>query len=83
MGVDPVAIVRAALINFRTGSKGQGGSTITQQLIKQLLLTSERSYVRKMKEAILAYRLEKDLSKDEILTHLSESDLPGRARLRR
>ncbi len=68
MGVDPVAIARAALINFRTGTKGQGGSTITQQLIKQLLLTSERSFTRKMKEAILAYRLEKNLSKDEILT---------------
>lgn len=68
MGVDPVAIARAAINNFRKGRAGEGGSTITQQLIKQLLLTSERSYTRKMKEAILAYRLEKDLSKDEILT---------------
>lgn len=68
MGVDPVAILRAAINNFRRGHTGEGGSTITQQLIKQLLLTSERSYTRKMKEAILAYRLEKDLSKDEILT---------------
>ena len=68
MGVDPLAIARAAINNFRKGRAGEGGSTITQQLIKQLLLTSERSYKRKMKEAILAYRLEKDLSKDEILT---------------
>ncbi|WP_300925400.1 penicillin-binding protein 1A [uncultured Desulfovibrio sp.] len=68
MGVDPMAILRAAINNFRKGHTGEGGSTITQQLIKQLLLTSERSYTRKMKEAILAYRLEKDLSKNDILT---------------
>lgn len=68
MGVDPIAILRAAINNFRKGHAGEGGSTITQQLIKQLLLTSERSYTRKMKEAILAYRIEKDLTKNEILT---------------
>lgn len=68
MGVDPTAIARAAINNFRKRRAGEGGSTITQQLIKQLLLSSERSYVRKMKEAVLAYRLEKDFSKDEILT---------------
>ncbi len=67
-GVDPMAILRAAINNLRKGHTGEGGSTITQQLIKQLLLTSERSYTRKMKEAILAYRIEKDLSKNEILT---------------
>lgn len=67
-GVDPIAILRAAINNFRKGRPGEGGSTITQQLIKQLLLTSERSYTRKMKEAILAYQLEKDLSKKDILT---------------
>lgn len=68
LGVDPMAILRAAINNFRKGHTGEGGSTITQQLIKQLLLTSERSYTRKMKEAILAYRLEKNLTKNEILT---------------
>ncbi|MDR1776354.1 MAG: PBP1A family penicillin-binding protein [Desulfovibrio sp.] len=67
-GIDPTAIIRAALSNFRTGTHGQGGSTITQQIIKQLLLSSERTYTRKIKEAILAYQLEKNLSKDEILT---------------
>ncbi|MDR2743653.1 MAG: PBP1A family penicillin-binding protein [Desulfovibrio sp.] len=67
-GIDPVAIVRAALTNFRTGTKSSGGSTITQQIIKQLLLSSERTYTRKIKEALLAYRLEKNLSKDEILS---------------
>ena len=66
-GVDPVAIARAAFVNITSGSKRQGGSTITQQVIKQLLLTSERSYTRKMKEAILAYQLENTLSKDQIL----------------
>lgn len=68
MGVDPLAILRAAINNFRRGHTGEGGSTITQQLVKQLLLTSERSYTRKIKEAILAYRIEKNLTKNEILT---------------
>lgn len=68
LGVDPWAILRAAINNFRRGHTGEGGSTITQQLVKQLLLTSERSYTRKMKEAILAYQIEKDLTKNEILT---------------
>ena len=67
-GVAPTAIVQAAMINFRTGTKGHGGSTITQQVIKQLLLTSERTYARKIKEVLLACRLEKILSKDEILS---------------
>lgn len=67
-GVDPVAIVRAAVVNFQRGTVSQGGSTITQQIIKQLLLSSERKYIRKIKEAILAYRLERHLTKDEILT---------------
>ncbi|MBO4335478.1 MAG: PBP1A family penicillin-binding protein [Desulfovibrio sp.] len=68
LGVDPFAIARAAINNFKKGHTGEGGSTITQQLIKQLLLSSERSYTRKMKEAILAYQLEKNLSKDDILS---------------
>ncbi|MDR3361606.1 MAG: PBP1A family penicillin-binding protein [Desulfovibrio sp.] len=67
-GIDPMAIARAAYVNMRTGTTSQGGSTITQQTIKQLLLSSERSFVRKMKEAILAVELEKHLPKDEILT---------------
>lgn len=67
MGIDPVAIMRAAINNCK-GRQGEGGSTLLQQLIKQLLLTSERSYTRKMKEAILAYQLEKNFTKDQILT---------------
>ena len=66
-GVDFKAIVRAALTNFQTGEKSSGGSTITQQVIKRLMLTPEKSYERKLKEMILAYRLEQQFSKDEIL----------------
>jgi penicillin-binding protein 1A len=67
-GIDLMGIVRAAIKNLMAGDIVQGGSTITQQVIKSLLLTPERSYKRKLKEAILAYRLEKNLDKDEILT---------------
>ncbi|MDD3311269.1 PBP1A family penicillin-binding protein [Pseudodesulfovibrio sp.] len=67
-GVDLTAIARAFVANLRAGHTRQGGSTITQQIIKRLLLTSERSYERKLKEAILAFRLENYLTKDEILT---------------
>ncbi|MDR2573128.1 MAG: PBP1A family penicillin-binding protein [Desulfovibrio sp.] len=67
-GIDPTAIIRAILTNFRYGSNRSGGSTITQQIVKQLLLSSERTYTRKIKEALLAHRLEKYLAKDEILS---------------
>ena len=67
-GVDPVAVVRAFYKNVKAGSIKEGASTITQQLVKALLLSSEKEFERKLKEAILAYRLEKDLSKEEILT---------------
>ncbi len=67
-GVDLPGIFRAAIKNLVAGSIVQGGSTITQQVIKSMLLTPERSYERKIKEIILAYRLEKYLTKDEILT---------------
>jgi penicillin-binding protein 1A len=67
-GVDPLAIFRASLKNLQAGAVRQGGSTITQQLIKRLLLSSEKSLKRKLKEAVLAYRLERYLTKDEILT---------------
>lgn len=67
-GVRPMAIVRAAIYNQIPGRGTQGGSTITQQVIKLTLLTSERSLIRKLKEAFLAIKLETKLSKDEILT---------------
>lgn len=67
-GINPIAIFRAFLVNLQSGTTRQGGSTITQQVIKRLLLTPERSYERKLKEAILAYRLERYLTKKDILT---------------
>lgn len=67
-GIDITGILRSLVRNIQAGSIVQGGSTITQQVIKSLLLTPERSYERKLKEAILAYRLEHHLTKDDILT---------------
>jgi penicillin-binding protein 1A len=67
-GIDLRAIIRALIRNIQARSIVQGGSTITQQIIKSLLLTPERTFERKLKEAILAYRLERFLTKDEILT---------------
>ena len=66
-GVDLVSIARAAVINFQSGKSKQGASTITQQVVKNLLLSPEKRLRRKVKEAILSYRLEKRLSKDDIL----------------
>ena len=66
-GINPARILSAALANLRAGHTVQGGSTITQQVAKNFLLTSERSYTRKIREAILAYRIEKAFSKDDIL----------------
>jgi len=66
-GVDPVSIVRAMVNNWAAGEKVQGGSTITQQVVKSLLLTPQKSYERKLKEVILAMRLEQQLTKQEIL----------------
>ncbi len=66
-GVDPIAVTRAAIVNFQRSGVEQGGSTITQQLVKMLLLSPERSWERKAKELYLAVRLESASSKDEIL----------------
>lgn len=66
-GLDFVSIFRAALKNIRAGGIVQGGSTITQQVAKSLLLTPERKFSRKFKEAILAWRIEQNFSKREIL----------------
>ena len=66
-GIDLVSIMRAAYKNIKAGGIVQGGSTITQQVAKSMLLTPERKFKRKFKEAILAYRMEKRLSKEEIL----------------
>ncbi len=67
-GVDYVSILRAAWANLRAGGETvQGASTITQQTVKQLLLSSEQTYRRKIRELILARRIEQRFSKDDIL----------------
>lgn len=67
-GIDPVGIGRALYQDLRgTSQSRQGGSTITQQYVKNAYLTSERSITRKVKEAVLAVKLERELDKDEIL----------------
>ena len=60
-------IIRAVLTNFLKGKATQGGSSITQQLAKNAFLTPERTFSRKVKEAILAYQIERTYTKDEIL----------------
>lgn len=66
-GVDYLGLARAMFANFRAGKVVQGGSTITQQVAKSLLLSSERSITRKVKDFILAQRIEEKLNKKEIL----------------
>jgi penicillin-binding protein 1A len=66
-GVDFTAIARAALKDVLSVRFAQGGSTITQQTVKSLFLTPEKSIRRKLKEVILAYRIERKLTKEEIL----------------
>ncbi|MGK2848952.1 MAG: transglycosylase domain-containing protein [Minisyncoccota bacterium] len=66
-GVDPFAILRAIKVNFANGSVKQGGSTITQQLARNLYLTQERTLNRKIKELFLAVKIEQQLTKSEIL----------------
>lgn len=80
-GVDPRAIARAIVTNLQNPGKRKGGaSTITQQVAKNFLLTNEVSYTRKIREAILAYRMESTLSKDQLLElYLNEIYLGARA----
>ena len=66
-GVSPKGIARAAYVNITAGGVVQGGSTLTQQLVKNFFLTNERSLVRKGTEAIMAILLELHYSKEEIL----------------
>jgi len=66
-GVDYLGLLRAALSNFASGRRGQGGSTITMQVARNFYLSSERSYLRKVYEIALAYKIESQLTKDRIL----------------
>ncbi|MFA6160250.1 MAG: PBP1A family penicillin-binding protein [Parcubacteria group bacterium] len=67
IGIQPKSILRAVFKDIFNFGAAQGGSTITQQLIKQSLLTSEKTFTRKIKEVILAIEIEQKFSKDEIL----------------
>jgi len=67
IGVDPIGIARSVVVRIKTGHFAQGGSTITQQLARNIFLTNNRTFTRKIKEAILALALERKFSKDQIL----------------
>jgi penicillin-binding protein 1A len=67
LGIDPKAIIRASIVNYRAGRVVEGASTITQQLTKTLFLSPQKKFERKIREAILAVRMELVFSKDEIL----------------
>lgn len=77
-GIKVTSILRAVFANLLTGSYGQGGSTITQQVVKNSLLTTEKTISRKIKEWVLALKLERVLSKDDILgIYLNDSPYGG------
>ena len=65
-GVDALGVLRAALSNLLGGGKKQGASTITQQVAKNFFLSSEKTYSRKIYEALLSFKIENNLSKDQI-----------------
>ena len=65
-GVDAQGVIRAAVSNFVGGGKRQGASTITQQVAKNFFLSSEKTYVRKLYEVLLSFKIESNLSKDQI-----------------
>lgn len=67
-GLDPLGIARAMWVNFQKGSMAQGGSTITQQLAKNIFLTPDRTLKRKIQEMLLAFWMESRFSKEEILS---------------
>ena len=66
-GIDPTAFLRAMLVNLKKGRLAQGGSTITQQLAKNLFFSFDKSYVRKFKELLMAFQIETSFSKEDIL----------------
>ncbi len=79
-GIDFIGVLRAALKNFEAGGIVQGASTITQQVTRSLLLTPERSWLRKLKEAILAWQIDGTLTKGQILNiYLNQIYLGGGA----
>ena len=79
-GVDPWGILRAMVANLRAGKTVQGGSTLTQQLVKNFFLSNERTLRRKVNELIMALLLEAHYSKDEILTAYANEIFLGQDR---
>ena len=83
-GVDPIGIMRAAIVNLQHAGDDRrlvGASTITQQVAKNFFLSGEVSYQRKIKEAILAFRIERTFSKERLLELISERNLSRQYRL--
>ena len=66
-GIELMGIARAAIVNVLTGRRGQGGSTITMQGARNFFLTTERSYTRKLYEIAMSFKIENELTKDQIL----------------
>ncbi|WP_404341284.1 penicillin-binding protein 1A [Pseudoalteromonas mariniglutinosa] len=80
IGIDPIGIVRSAIVLISTGEKKQGASTITMQLARNFFLTREKAYIRKVKEIFIALHIENILSKNEILElYLNKIELGNRA----
>nr|WP_206008491.1 PBP1A family penicillin-binding protein [Pseudoalteromonas sp. SA25] len=80
IGIDPIGIVRSAVVLISTGEKKQGASTITMQLARNFFLTREKAYIRKVKEIFIALHIEGVLTKDEILElYLNKIELGNRA----
>ncbi|MEH6818098.1 MAG: transglycosylase domain-containing protein, partial [Pseudoalteromonas distincta] len=80
IGIDPIGIVRSAIVLISTGEKKQGASTITMQLARNFFLTREKAYIRKVKEIFIALHIEGVLTKDEILElYLNKIELGNRA----
>lgn len=78
IGIQPRSILRAVIANFFPGGLKQGGSTITQQVIKNTVLTSDRNVTRKIKEWVLAIKLEKKMTKDQIFSiYMNETPWGG------
>lgn len=77
-GVRPLSILRATIANLKSGGFSQGGSTITQQVVKNALLTREKTISRKLKEIVLSLKLDAELPKDSILQiYLNEGPYGG------
>ena len=77
-GIDVKAILRAAYVNASTGRIEEGGSTITQQYVKQRMLSDEQTFSRKIREAALAWQIEEELTKEQILTRYLNTVYFGR-----